>query len=152
MTALADYTGPDRQADNHRSIHRPRWRQEEHLQGRYGGAFHRIATGRETWVAEGIATALTVRAALRMLGRSATVLSAFSASNTAKVSERHAPSVLAADHDKPVEQFSGLGTGEYWARQSGARWVMPPEMGDFNDMHQAHGLRSVALILRGIPP
>src|SRR5690606_22468270 len=51
------------------------------LRGRMDGAAHRIATGAETWVCEGIATALTIRAALRLLGRSATVLSAFAASN-----------------------------------------------------------------------
>ena len=120
------------------------------LRGQMGGAFHRIATGRETWVCEGIATALSVRAALRLLGRSATVLSAFSASNVAKVAEGIPGALIAADHDKPIPDFGGLGTGEFYARRTGRKWAMPPAMGDFNDMHQADGLRAVAVHLRGV--
>jgi len=116
------------------------------------GACHRIATGRETWVCEGIATALTVRAALRLLGRSATVLSAFSAANVAKVAERIEGSIIAADHDKPLEQLGGVGTGEFYAAKTGRAWVMPPALGDFNDMHQSDGLRAVAVHLRGVKP
>ena len=118
--------------------------------GRIGGACHRIATGRETWVCEGIATALSVRAALKILGRSVTVLSTFAANNTAKVAQPG--SIIAADHDKPVETLGGLGTGEYYARQSGCKWIMPPAQGDFNDMHQAEGLRAVAMLLRDAAP
>ena len=120
--------------------------------GKMTGAAHRIATGRETWVCEGIATALTVRAALRLLGRSATVYSAFSAANVARVAQRHGGSIIAADHDKPLEQLHGKGTGEYYAEQSGHVWAQPPAIGDFNDMHQRDGLRAVALHLRGVRP
>lgn len=120
------------------------------LGGQMGGTAHRIATGAETWVCEGIATALSVRAALRLLGRSVTVLSAFSASNVAKVAGQTPGAIIAADHDKPVETLGGLGTGEYYARQSGLRWVQPPSLGDFNDQHMADGLRAVALHLREV--
>lgn len=120
--------------------------------GRMGGSAHRIATGSETWVCEGIATALSIRAALRLLGRSATVLAAFSASNVARVAGGLHGAVVAADHDKPVDAFGGIGTGEYYGIRSGRRWVMPPERGDFNDMHQADGLRAVALRLREVMP
>lgn len=113
------------------------------------GAAHRIATGRETWVCEGIATALSVRAALRLLGRSATVFSAFSAANVATVAGRMTGAIIAADHDKPLPQLHDMGTGEFYARQSGCRWVQPTSLGDFNDMHQTDGLRAVALCLRG---
>ena len=122
------------------------------LRGKMSGAAHRIATGRETWVCEGIATALSVRAALRLLGRSATVLSAFSAANVSKVARANRGAVIAADNDKPLEQLGGLGTGEFYARATGLRWLMPPAMGDFNDMHQSDGLRAVALALRGVAP
>lgn len=118
------------------------------LRGVQGGAFHRIATGRDTWVCEGIATALSVRAALRLLGASATVLSAFSASNVAQVAEGIPGARIAADHDKPVETLDGLGAGEFYARRSRRPWTMPPEPGDFNDWHQRDGLRAVALHLR----
>ena len=118
------------------------------LRGQMGGACHRIATGRETWICEGIATAMTVRAALRLLGRSVTVLSAFSARNVAKVAEGIPGALIAADHDKPIPDFGGLGTGEFYARRTGQKWVMPKEQGDFNDLHNREGLRSVALHLR----
>lgn len=118
--------------------------------GKMKGAAHRIATGRETWVCEGIATALSVRAALRLLGRSATVLSAFSASNVAAVAKAIPEAIVAADHDRPIPELHDNGTGEFYAIQSGCLWVMPPEMGDFNDMHQSDGLRAVAVHLRGI--
>lgn len=119
------------------------------FRGVMGGAAHRIATGRLPVVCEGIATAMSVRAALRLLGVSATVLSAFSASNAAKVAVESG-AVIAADHDKPVDAFGGLGTGEYYAARSGLPWVMPKNLGDYNDMHQSEGLRAVALHLRGI--
>ena len=122
------------------------------LRGRMSGAAHRIASGAETWVCEGIATALTVRAALRLLGRSATVLSAFSASNVAQIAQATLGAIMAADNDKPVEQFGDLGTGEHYARKSGRAWVMPPSFGDFNDMHQREGLRAVAMKLREVRP
>jgi putative DNA primase/helicase len=122
------------------------------LGGAMGGAFHRIATGRETWVCEGIATALSVRAALRLLGRSATVLAAFSASNVARVAKAIPRAIIAADNDKPIEHLGGLGTGEFYARQSGCEWIMPPALGDWNDLHQRDGLRAVALLLREARP
>lgn len=119
------------------------------LRGAMSGASHRIATGRDTWVCEGIGTALTVRAALRLLGLSVTVLSAFSASNVGMVAERIQGARIAADHDKPVVSLEGRGAGEFYARRSGRKWTMPPLEGeDFNDLHQREGLRAVALLLR----
>lgn len=120
------------------------------LRGQMGGASHRIATGRETWVCEGIATAMTVRAALRLLGRSATVLSAFSAGNVCKVASSLHGAIVAADHDAPNDGTGGVGAGEYFARKSGRQWSMPACMGDFNDLHQSEGIRAVAVHLRGI--
>lgn len=118
------------------------------LKGQMGGAYHRIATGRDTWVCEGIGTALTVRAALKVLGANATVLSAFSASNVGKVAEAINGSRIAADNDKPVETLESRGAGEFYARRSGRKWITPPDLGDFNDYHMKHGLRAVALRLR----
>lgn len=118
------------------------------LRGHMTGASYRIATGAQTWVCEGIATALSVRAALRLLGVSATVLSAFSASNVEKVAAAIPGALIAADHDGPNEHLEGKGAGEFYARRSGRKWTQPPALGDFNDMHQADGLRAVALHLR----
>lgn len=118
------------------------------LRGHMTGASHRIATGAQTWVCEGIATAMSVRAALRLLGVSATVLSAFSASNVEKVAAAIPGARIAADHDAPNEHLEGKGAGEFYARRSSRPWTMPPTIGDFNDLHQAEGLRAVALHLR----
>ncbi len=120
------------------------------LGGQMGGTSHRIASGRETWVCEGIATAMSVRDALRLLGRSATVLCAFSAANVAKVARGIPDAIIAADHDKPVDTLGGMGAGEYYARQSGCRWVQPAQVEDWNDMHMRDGLRAVALKLREV--
>jgi putative DNA primase/helicase len=120
------------------------------LGGAMSGAAHRIATGRQTVVCEGIATALSVRAALRLLGVRATVLCAFSAANVAKVAKASPGALILADHDRPIEHLNGLGTGEFYARNTGLRWAMPPEPGDYNDWHQRDGLRAVALHLRGV--
>lgn len=120
------------------------------LRGVMAGACHRIAMGRDTWVCEGIGTALTVRAALKLLGASATVLSAFSASNVGKVAEGISGARIAADNDKPVETLDGKGAGEFYARKSGRKWIMPQGLGDFNDMHEREGLRAVALRIREV--
>ena len=116
---------------------------------RIGGASHRIATGPRAVVCEGIATALSVRAALRLLSIPATVLCAFAANNVAAVAA-DTGAFICADHDKPINALAGLGTGEFYARQSGCQWSMPPEMGDYNDWHQREGLRAVALHLREV--
>lgn len=119
------------------------------LRGAMSGASHRIATGPQTWVCEGIGTALTVRAALRLLGAPVTVLSAFSASNVGVVAKDIPAALIAADHDKPVEGLEDQGAGEFYARRSGRKWIMPKLEGDdFNDLHQREGLRAVALRLR----
>lgn len=119
------------------------------LRGQMSGASHRIASGGETVVCEGYGTALSVRAALRLLGRRMAVLCAFSASNVGQVASAIPGAVIAADHDKPVEGLDGLGAGEFYARRSGRAWFKPSVEGeDFNDMHQRHGLRAVALQLR----
>lgn len=80
--------------------------------GKMKGAAHRIATGRETWVCEGIATALSVRTALRLLGRSVTVLSAFSASNVAAVAKAIPGTIVAADRDRPIPELHDKGSRE----------------------------------------
>jgi putative DNA primase/helicase len=113
--------------------------------GSMDGATHRIAKGRDTWLFEGLATGLSLRAVLRGLGRSDTLLMCFSASNLAKVaSGLRGRCYVAADHDKPLEQFGGIGTGEHYAKASGLPYIMPPDVGDdINDMHQRAGIFAV---------
>lgn len=118
--------------------------------GEIAGTSHRIAAGHgPTWLCEGLATGLSIRAALGHRGD--TILCCFSASNLAAVAKGVRGRVLiAADNDKPQPQFGGLGTGEHFARLSGKPYVMPPEIGqDFNDFHQAAGIFALQGFLSG---
>lgn len=110
--------------------------------GSITGSCHRIAKGSgPTWHCEGYATGLTLRAALKSLNRSDTVLCCFAAGNVAAVARNATGrAFILTDNDKPQPQFDGLGTGEHWARQAGKPYFMPPELGDLNDYHQAHGI------------
>lgn len=109
--------------------------------GQMDEATLRIAKGRDTWLCEGFATGLTLRAALRAIGRSDTILCCFSAHNLTKVARRiDGRCFIVADHDKPMEQFGGLGTGEHYARQSGKPYLMPAAAGDdINDLERKEG-------------
>lgn len=121
--------------------------------GDMGRASHRIATGGDTWLCEGYATGLSLRAALKGLSRKDTILVCFSASNIAKVAGTiKGRCYIAADHDAPPkakpEQFDGLGAGEFFARKAGKPHTMPPEAGtDFNDFHQSDGIFAVQRVL-----
>jgi putative DNA primase/helicase len=121
--------------------------------GDMGGAAHRIASGRDTWLCEGYATGLSLRAALKGLNRRDTILVCFSASNIAKVAQSTlGRRWIAADHDAPPaakpEQFGGVGAGEFYALKASAPFVMPPAVGmDINDMHQASGIFAVQKLI-----
>lgn len=95
-----------------------------------------------TLLCEGFATGLTLQAALKLLPWRYAVIVCFSAGNLVTVAERFPQSVIAADNDKS-------GTGERAARETGLKWVMPPDVDtDFNDMHRAKGLMRVLDVLR----
>ena len=122
--------------------------------GEISGTSHRIATGATTWLCEGLATGLSVRAALRGLKMQATVLCCFSASNVACVARQaKGRAYIAADHDKPLPHppFNGLGTGEFYAIQAGLPYGMPPAVkSDFNDLHQQASIFAVQRVLTSI--
>jgi putative DNA primase/helicase len=64
------------------------------------------------------------------------------------MAERRRNAVVVADHDKPVAQFDGMGTGEFYARRTGLPWAMPPVLGtDANDYHLAAGLPALQGLL-----
>ena len=92
--------------------------------------------------------AMSLRAALKSLSRPDAVLCCFSASNVAAVARLiQGKCFIAADHDKPMPQFDGLGTGEHWARIAGKPYTMPPEPGDVNDMHMSAGIFAVQRLI-----
>lgn len=120
--------------------------------GEIGGSSHRIATGAYTWLCEGFATGLSLRAALRGLKMQATILCCFSAANVVSVARQvQGRAFVATDNDKPLPQFGGLGAGEHFTRQTGLPYGMPPIVKtDFNDMHQAEGIFAVQRVLTSV--
>lgn len=124
--------------------------------GRINGASHRLASGTDTWLCEGLATGLSLRTALKSLNRNASILICFSASNICAVARSvTGRCFVVADNDKPMPQFSGRGTGEHFARMTGVPYIMPPTVGhDLNDMHQHEGIfavqRLISDFLRGL--
>lgn len=108
-------------------------------------ASHRLSMGRDTWLCEGFATGLTLRLGLRGLNRADTVLCCFSASNICTVARSiTGRCFVCTDHDKPLPQYGGIGTGEHYAVASGKPYLMPPILGqDLNDLHMAEGIFAV---------
>lgn len=109
---------------------------------------------RERWLVEGLATGLSVRAALRQLYREAQIVVCFSAGNLAHVGalakNLRPDAYVMADHDKPNPQ-TGKKAGEEAAIATGLPWVMPPEVGtDANDLHQSDGVAALVRLIRGI--
>jgi putative DNA primase/helicase len=103
------------------------------------GAIHRFGNGaaRETWLCEGYATALSVRAALKKLYRQADVIACFSAGNLAHVASLGIGTHVMADHDASR-------AGQEAAASTGLPWVMPARVGmDANDVMQAEGIEAV---------
>lgn len=116
--------------------------------GRMSGASFSIGSGLREILCEGYATGLSIKAALAAMHLPARVTCCFSASNVATVAERHRHAVVIADNDKPVAQFNGFGTGEFYARRTGLPWAMPPDVGtDANDLHLKAGLPTLQRLL-----
>jgi putative DNA primase/helicase len=116
--------------------------------GRMSGASFSIGSGRDEILCEGYATGLSIKAALAAIHLPARVTCCFSASNVATLAERRRNAVVIADNDRPVAQFGGLGTGEFYARRAGLPWAMPPEPGtDANDFHLSAGLPALQGLL-----
>jgi putative DNA primase/helicase len=116
--------------------------------GRMAGASFSIGSGREEVLCEGYATGLSIKAALSAIYLPARVTCCFSAANVAALAERRRNAVVIADHDRPVAQLGGLGTGEFYARRSGLPWAMPPAVGtDANDFHMSDGLPALQTLL-----
>jgi len=96
---------------------------------------------RRVVLCEGYATALSIHAALQRLPGPNAVIVCFSAGNLETVAKYFPAALVAADHDESKR-------GEQAAIATGLKWCMPPEIGDFNDMDQKHGLHAVIEVLR----
>lgn len=98
----------------------------------------------ESWLVEGYATGLSVRAALKQIKIPASVIVCFSAGNLTKVAEQiPGQRYVFADNDSS-------GTGQQAAEETGLPWTMSDTVGqDANDLHQQMGLfKVVAKIMK----
>jgi putative DNA primase/helicase len=100
--------------------------------------------GKETWLVEGYATGLSLRAALRQSRIPACVIVCFSAHNLITVAKSLWNSQDIADFSSRVYVFADNDksqTGEKAAVETGFPWTMADEEGwDANDLHQKKGL------------
>jgi putative DNA primase/helicase len=96
---------------------------------------------RRTVLCEGYATGLSLHAALQRLPGPHSIIVCFSAGNLETVAEYFPTAIVAADHDVSKR-------GEQAALRTGLAWCMPPEVGDFNDLHLARGIYAVTEVLR----
>ncbi|MEW9808580.1 hypothetical protein [Mesorhizobium marinum] len=117
--------------------------------GEMDGAAQRLSSGSFTWLCEGFATGLSLRTALKALHRSDCVLCCFSAYNVKVVARSlKGRRAIVTDNDKPLRQYDGLGTGEWYARQTNLPYLMPPQLGDdLNDLHLRDGIFGVQRLL-----
>jgi putative DNA primase/helicase len=120
--------------------------------GRAKRAVYRLGApqvkARRVVLCEGYATGLSLDAALRKLTGPHSVLVCFSAGNLETVAAmipKSCDALVAADHDASK-------TGEQAARRTGLRWVMPAELGDWNDVHTRAGIMKVVEALRCSSP
>ncbi len=125
--------------------------------GRKAGVYHRIDGGALVAVVEGYATGLSVQQAT-----GATVYCAMTANNLMNVAEiarsqnPDAEIIICGDHD--LDNATGQRNDstkhqtEQAAQAVGGRAIFPPEAGDWNDYHQAHGLSKTQETIMGASP
>ncbi len=103
------------------------------------------AAAPRTWLVEGIATGLSVEAAVRLLRLRDAVLVCFSAGNLIHVAKQlDARCVVFADNDES-------GAGQRAAVTTGLPYCMSPWQGeDANDMHQRAGVFKLANLMMGV--
>ncbi len=117
--------------------------------GEMENAAFRLASGNFIWLCEGYATGLSLRAALKALHRADGVVCCFSAYNVKVVANSlRVRRAIVTDNDKPMRQFGGMGTGEWYTRQTNLPYLMPPQLGDdLNDVHMRDGIFAVQRLL-----
>ena len=136
--------------------------------GRIRGGCFTLGRGKEVWVCEGYATALSVLEALHVLYRDARVLVVFSANGMKALTPRRARVIADNDPylcqvcrskwrnsylpDKPKCPYCGSSrttnpAGAFAAIATGQSWWMVPDPGDANDFHVRHGINILAGVM-----
>lgn len=123
-----------------------RWDKKMIAGMRAKGAVLRLGSAQapRSWMVEGYATGLSVRAALRVMQSRDAVLICFSAGNLVHVSSMlGGTQAVFADHDIS-------GAGQAAAIKTGQPWCMSAQAGeDANDLHKRSGVFAVAMTMRG---
>lgn len=108
------------------------------------GAIHRLGSNqaREIWLVEGFATGLSVRAALKALYRTASVVVCFSAGNLTHIALMGIGTHVMADNDES-------GAGEQAAIATDLPYSMPVQRAwDANDVHRNQGIEAVKALVQ----
>lgn len=105
------------------------------------GALAQISSKGQTILAEGYATALSVKAALRHANVRYNIVICFSAGNMIEVAQQFPDCFVVADHDES-------GTGQRTAKKIGRPyWLSPVVSEDFNDYMNRVGVDEASLVL-----
>src|SRR5574340_527357 len=115
------------------------------LGGRTKGAIYILGNtnSRLTWLCEGYATGLSVRAAAQLMKMASRIVVCFSAANLV-----HLASVTGGAR-YVIADNAETKTGQLPAGNTALSWAMPDEVGtDANDLHQQQGLYAVAKLLQ----
>lgn len=124
--------------------------------GQKAGACHRIPGNALVAICEGYATGLSIHQAT-----GATVYCAMDAGNLLAVANmvrgaddplQPCRAIICADNDAKTKGNPGKAKAEQAAAAIGAQVVIPPEAGDWNDYHQAHGLDATKAAIMGDHP
>src|SRR5574337_1103977 len=101
------------------------------------------AKSRLTWLCEGYATGLSIRAACSLMAMPARVVVCFSAGNLV-----HGAGLIGGER-YVIADHAESRTGELAAGKTGLQWAMPDAVGtDANDLHQQQCLYAVAKLLQ----
>lgn len=108
--------------------------------GRVSGGIYRlgcpIVKARKVILCEGFATGLSLEAALARLPGPTAVVVCFCARNLELIAQSVRATLVCTDHDASQ-------VGQRSAERTGLPWVMPADVGDFNDLHQRAGLQAL---------
>nr|WP_265177543.1 primase-helicase zinc-binding domain-containing protein [Aeromonas veronii] len=124
--------------------------------GQKAGACHRIPGSALVAICEGYATGLSIHKAT-----GATVYCAMDAGNLLAVANmvrgaddplQPCRAIICADNDAKTKGNPGKAKAEQAAAAIGALVAIPPEAGDWNDYHQAHGLDATKAAIMGDHP
>lgn len=117
------------------------------LGGKTKGAIYSLGSVKApaTWLCEGYATGLSIRAAMNLMRLQGRVVVCFSAGNLAYVAS------LISGRRFVIADNDASGTGADFARHTGLPWGMPADVNtDANDLHMAKGIYALSRLMQEV--